>query len=67
MHKSVSALANKMHKIIGNVGIETDHLVTARMPYLVIIYKKKRTCRREDFDVQVDNWVKINENEEINT
>ena len=42
MHKLESVQKNKRHKIIWNFKIETEHLIPARKPDLVIISKKKR-------------------------
>ena len=63
MHKPESALENKIHKILWDVKIQTDHLISARRPDLVIVNKKKRTCRIVDFAVPSNHRVKLNESE----
>ena len=60
-----SILENKMHKILWDFDIQTDHLIPARWPDLVIVNnndkkkkkEKKRTCRIADFAVlQITEW-----------
>ena len=52
-----------MHKLILDIKIQMDHLISARRPDLVIINKKKRTCRIVDFAVTDDHRGKLKENE----
>ena len=40
-----------------------DHLISARKPDLIIINKKKRTCKIVDFAVPVDHKIKLKEYE----
>ena len=65
MHKSESVLENETYKILRDFEIQTNYLITAKRPDLVIISKKKRkkTCRIVDFAVPVDDRMKIKENE----
>ena len=51
------------HKLLRNFDIETDHLISARRPDLIIINKKKRTCKFIDFAVPADNRIKLKEYE----
>ena len=52
----VSFLENETYKILRDFEIQTDHLISARRPALVIIkIKKKRTCRIVDFAVPTDH------------
>ena len=44
-------------------GIETDHLISARRPHLVIVIKKQRTYQIVDFDALADHSVKLKERE----
>ena len=37
----------------------TDHLVSVRTPDLIIINKKKRTCKIVDFAILVDSKIKL--------
>ena len=53
---------NEIHKILWDFGIETDHLIPARRPDLVIVSKKKRTLDM-DFAVSADNRVTLKGNE----
>ena len=68
MHNSESVLENETHKLLWNLEIQTDHLISARQPDLVIVLKKKkkkrkkkRTCRIVDFAFPVDNRIKLKE------
>ena len=47
--------------IIIIIIIHTDHLISARRPDLIIINKKKRTCRIVDFAVPADHRIKLKE------
>ena len=59
MHNPESLLVNGTHKILSNSNIQTDNLISARRPDLVIINKKQRTCGIMDFVVPVDNRIKL--------
>ena len=40
-----------------------DHLILARQPDIVIVNKRKRTCRIIDFAVQADHRIKLKASE----
>ena len=61
MHKPDSVLENKTDKNLWDLEIKTDHNIQARIPDLVLIYKKKRTCRIVDFAAPADHRVKLKE------
>ena len=42
MHNPESILENETHKILGDFEIDTDNLISARWPDLVIVKKKKK-------------------------
>ena len=63
MHKPEPVRENETHKILWDFEIQTDHLIPARRPDLVLINKKRKTCRIVDFAVPADHRVKIKENE----
>ena len=42
MHNPASVLENDTHKLPWDFDIQTDHLISARRPDLIIINKKKR-------------------------
>ena len=42
MHNSESVLENETHKILWDFEMQTDHLILARRPDLVIVNKKKK-------------------------
>ena len=65
-HKSESVLVHKTYKILWGSEIQTDHLIPAKRPDLVIINKKKKkkTCRIVNFAVPTDHMVKKRKNRE---
>ena len=50
-----------MHKLLWDFNIQTDHLIPTRRPDLIIINKKKRTCKIVDFAVPADHRIKLKE------
>ena len=42
MHNPAPALENDTHKLLWDFDIQTDHLISARRPDLIIINKKKK-------------------------
>ena len=63
MHNLVSVLENDTHKLLWDFDIQTDYLVSARRPDLIIINKKKRDCKIVDFAVLADHRLKLKESE----
>ena len=65
MRNPESVLENDTHKLLWDFEIETDHLISARRPDLMIVTqrKKKKTCWVVDFAVAADYWVKLKESE----
>ena len=58
-----SVREDETHKLLWDFEIQTDNLISARRLELVIINKKKRTCRIMDFSVPADHRVKLKESE----
>ena len=61
-------LENNTHKLRRGFDIQTDHLITARRPDLIIINKKKnkkkkekKICKFVDFAVLADHRIKLKE------
>ena len=62
---------NDMHKILWDFERQTDHLISARQPDLMRIYKKakqkKNNIRKQNSKpaqtVLTDHWVKLKESE----
>ena len=54
MHKPESVLENETHKVLCCFEIQTNHLISTKKTDLMIVNKKKRTCRQLDFAVPVD-------------
>ena len=42
MHDSESVLENETHKLLWDFEIQTDHLIPARQPDIVIVKKKEK-------------------------
>ena len=54
-------LFNDPCKLLLDFGIQRDHLISARRLDLIIINKKKRTCKIVDFSVPADHRIKLKE------
>ena len=61
VHKPASAKENETHKLLWDFDIQTDHLMSTRRPDLIIINKRRRTCKIVDFAVTADHGVKLKE------
>ena len=61
MHNPAPVLENDSHKLLWDFDIQTDHLFPARRPDLIIINKKKRTCKIVDFALRADHRIKLKE------
>ena len=64
MHNLAPVLENATHKLLWDFNMQTDHLIPARRPDLIIINKKKkkkRTCKIVDFTVPADHRIKLKE------
>ena len=64
MHNPAPVQENDTHKLLWDFDIHTDHLISARRPYLIIINKKKKkkkTCQIVDFAVPADHRIKLKE------
>ena len=68
MHNPAPVLENDSHKLLWDFNIQTDHLIPARRPDLVIINKKKkkkrkRICKIVDFAVPAYHRIHLKESE----
>ena len=63
MHNPAPVLVNATRKLLWDFNIQTNHLIPARRPYLIIINrkKKKRTSKIVDFAVPADHRIKLKE------
>ena len=48
MYNLAFVQGNDAYKLLGDFGIQTDHLISARRPDLIIIKKKKKKKRKEN-------------------
>ena len=56
MHNPAAARENDTHKLQRDFDRQTDHLISARRPEIIVINKKKkRTCKIVDFAVLADH------------
>ena len=55
----LSCAGNDTHKLLWDFNIHTDHQISTRRPDLIIINKKKRTCKIVDFAVPADHRIKL--------
>ena len=49
------------NKLLWDFVIQTDYLISARRPDLIILNKKERTCIIKDFAVPADHRIKLKE------
>ena len=64
MHNPAPVLENDTHKLLWDFDIQTDYLISARRPDLIIINKKKKKkkiCKVVDFAVPADHRIKLKE------
>ena len=61
VHNAESVLENDTHKLHWDFDIQTDHLISARRPGLMIINNKKRTYWIVNFAVPADHRVNLKE------
>ena len=59
MHNPEHVLENDTHKLRWDFNIQKDHLISARRPDLLIINKKKRTCKIVDFAVPANHRINL--------
>ena len=63
MHNPAPVLENDSHKLLWDFNIQTDHLILAIRPDLIIINKKPRICKIVDFAVSADHRINLKESE----
>ena len=61
MHNQAAVPENVTHKLNWDFEMQTDHLISARRPDLIIISKKVRTRRIVDFAVPANHRIKLKE------
>ena len=61
MHNPAPILENNSHKLLWDFNIQTDHLIPARRPDLIIINKKKRICKIVDFAIPANHRINLKE------
>ena len=66
MNNLAPFLESNTHKLQWDFDIDTDHLISTRRPDLIIINKKKRTCKIVGFFVPADHRIKLKKCEKKN-
>ena len=56
-HEPESVLENEDYKILSDFSIQTDHVIEAWRPDLVVVDKKERSCKIIDFAVPGDSRI----------
>ena len=64
-HEPESVLENEDYKILWDFSIQTDHVIEARRPDLVVVDKKDRSCKIIDFAVPGDSRIEEKEKDKI--
>ena len=64
-HELESVLENEDYKILWDFSIQTDHVIEARRPDLVVVDKKERSCKIIDFAVPGDSRIDEKEKDKI--
>ena len=64
-HEPESVLENEDYKILWDFSIQTDHVIEAWRPDLVVVDKKEINCNIIDFEVSGDNRIEQKEKDKI--
>ena len=64
-HEPESVLENEDYKILWDFSIQTDHVIEARRPDLVVVDKKERSCKIIDFAVPGYSRIEEKEKDKI--
>ena len=64
-HEPKSVLENEDYKILWDFSIQTDHVIEAWRPDLVVVDKKERSCKVIDFAVPGDSSIEEKEKNKV--
>ena len=64
-HESESVLQNKDYKILWDFSIQTDHVIEARRPDLVVVDKKETSLKITDFAIPGESRIEDKEKDKI--
>ena len=64
-HEPENVLENEDYKILWDFSIQTDHVIEAWRPDLVVVHQKERSCKIIDFAVPGDSTIEEKENDKI--
>ena len=63
MHNPAPVQENDSHKRLWDFNIQTDHLIPAKRPDLIIINEKKRICKIVNFAIPADHRINLTKSE----
>ena len=63
MHNQTAILENDTHKLLWDFDIQTDPLISARRPDLIVIKKKKKKETCKNVAVPTDHKIKLKKSE----
>ena len=64
-HKPEAVVENDQCKVLWDFLVQTDHVIGARRPDMIVINKEKKTCQIIDFAIPLDSNVNVKEMEKI--
>ena len=64
-HQPDTVTENDRYKLLWDFGVQTDHVIQARRPDVIVIDKEKKECKIIDFAMPYDSRVNAKEVEKI--
>ena len=64
-HEPKSVLENEDYKILWDFSIQTDNVIEARRPDLVVVDKKEKSCKIIDFAIPGDSKIEEKKKDKI--
>ena len=64
-HEPESVLENHDYKTLWDFSIQTNHVIEARRPDLVVVHRKERSCKIIDFAIPGDSTTEEKKNDKI--
>ena len=58
-------MENDVYKLMWDFSIQTDHVIEARRPHLVVVDKKERSCKTIDSAVPGDSRTEEKDKDKI--
>ena len=64
-HKPEAVTEHEKCKILWDVSIQTDHVIEARRPDMIVVDKVNKYCEIVDFAIPYDSKIELKEQEKI--